>query len=459
MTKFNKLLLIGHVESKINKQMTYKLNIQNVLNYYQLAKLFNVSHLEKGALIYIERCFTMLVDTQHFLELDYTAVSKILASSGVLITSELEVYKSANKWLSHYIEERNKFAENLLLKVRLPLLSDETLKFLLNDSSSFTNNNACKAKLEEMLYTKDKLIQNNGSNYYTHRYCNQDSFNVLICGGYDRGLDNVVNTVNQTDGNKFEFRKVFPPMTQERESPKAVCSKADVYVFGGYDKNLNWIKSVEKFSPITNTWSKVAEMFDDRKMFCLCTFMDKILVIGGYKVEDEDDVTDTCLVFDAKDYNWKKVARMSQVRYNAACVVFEERIVVSGGKDNNLDKLNNVESYDVVGDNWSPMPNMTSSKSGHSLVVVRNKLFVIGYGTDTCEVFDSSSKHFVAIKSPQTSCLILNRAISIGNKIIAFQNIKSSIFCYDVDKDERSEESCEVTKNLQAFSCVKIPWL
>ena len=97
MTKFNMLLLIGHVESKINKQMTYKLNIQNVLNYYQLSKLFNVSHLEKGALTYIERCFTMLVDTQHFLELDYTAVSKILASSGVLITSELEVYKSANK--------------------------------------------------------------------------------------------------------------------------------------------------------------------------------------------------------------------------------------------------------------------------------------------------------------------------------------------------------------------------
>ena len=81
--------------------MEYKLNIQNVLNLYQLTNLFNVSHLGKASFIYIERFFTMLVETRHFLELDYTAISKILASSELTITSELEVYKAADLWLSH----------------------------------------------------------------------------------------------------------------------------------------------------------------------------------------------------------------------------------------------------------------------------------------------------------------------------------------------------------------------
>ena len=104
------------------------------------------------------------------------------------------------------------------------------------------------------------------------------------------------------------------------------------------------------------------------------------------------------------------------------------------------------------------MANMNSSKSWHSLVVVKNKLFVIGYGIDTCEVFNSRCKTFVAIKSPQTSYLLLNKAISIGSKIIAFQNTTSLVFCYDVEKEEWSEESCEVTQDLRYFSCVKLPW-
>ena len=70
----------------------------------------------------------MVGDTQNFLELDYFLVAKILASSDLVITSEVEVYNAADRWLKYKIEERRKFAKHLLLKVRLPLLSDNTLQ-------------------------------------------------------------------------------------------------------------------------------------------------------------------------------------------------------------------------------------------------------------------------------------------------------------------------------------------
>ena len=37
--------------------MEDKMNIRNVLNLYQLTKLFNVSHIGKAAFIYIEQGF------------------------------------------------------------------------------------------------------------------------------------------------------------------------------------------------------------------------------------------------------------------------------------------------------------------------------------------------------------------------------------------------------------------
>ena len=197
-------------------------------------------------------------------------------------------------------------------------------------------------------------------------------------------------------------------------------------------------------------------MYDVRRNFCACAFMDKIFIIGGVNINS----TNSSLQFDTKDYSWNEVARMNQSRGLSACEVYEERIVVAGGYDDVLNELNTVESYDVLPDRWSPMPNMISGKYRHSLVVVKSKLFVIGRNPDTNEVLDNICKKFVAIKSPQISSfgyLRLNHAISIGNKIVLFQDDKPVAMCYDVDKEEWSEEQCEVTNRLEFFSCVKIP--
>ena len=111
---------------------------------------------------------------------------------------------------------------------------------------------------------------------------------------------------------------------------------------------------------------------------------------------------------------------MNVARYHAACVVYQGSIVVSGGLDINDNDSSSVESYDVFADEWSTMPDMLSSKSFHSLVVAKDKLFVVGYGRDICEVYDSTSKKFVAIKKSRRP-LVINKALSIGNRILCLR--------------------------------------
>ena len=123
--------------------------------------------------------------------------------------------------------------------------------------------------------------------------------------------------------------------------------------------------------------------------------------------------------------------------------------------------LNALCELSIIADQWSSMPNMIAAKIRHSLVAVRNKLLVIGLGDDTCELYENRSKKFVALKSPPVEYVEdvnLTKAIAIGNKILVFQDNKATVLCYDVDKNEWSEEPCEVTKHLQDFSCVKLPW-
>ena len=143
-------------------------------------------------------------------------------------------------------------------------------------------------------------------------------------------------------------------------------------------------------------------------------------------------------------------------RKYAACAVFEEKLVVSGGLDNFNNRLNTVECYDVTGDaSWTRMPSMTKGRCRHTLVVVRNKLFAIGSGSNACEVYTTNTGKFVALKSP---AFTYNKSLQVAGKIFVFQEKKAYVLVYDVEGDYWKKEECDVTKNIFHFSRTKMPF-
>ena len=399
----------------------------------------------------------MLTETSDFLELDYNNIAKLLVSPELHIKSEIEVFNAANDWVSYSMNERKNFAKGLLEKVRLHLLSDHTLKHILNKTTSFTAINECVALLKKALASKNILDESKSTSKYKNRFCNQNKFNILVCSGYNYNM--YLKVMYQVNGSNLNDVKVLP-MTKERRLAESVCVKGEVYLLGGFDADQNWVASVDKYSTVTNDWNEVADLHDDRLWFCACSLMNTIFVIGGI---GDGGRTSSCLALNIKDYKWKNIAEMKVARTSAACEVFEGNVIVAGGSgDGPVDVwgLKSVESYDITGNEWTPMPNMIKGKSGHCLVAVKNKLFVIATFKDGCEVFDNVCKKFVALKtSPIMSKVITAnffKAIAIGSKIVVFEEKRSSVKCYDVDKDEWCLEVCDVKKSLSQFCCVKV---
>ena len=205
-------------------------------------------------------------------------------------------------------------------------------------------------------------------------------------------------------------------------------------------------------------------MLDNRKFFCVSRFIDQVFIIGGY-----DDIRlpfNSALKFCTKAIKWSEVARMNEARTACSCAIYEGRVVVSGGWNyQNTNGLKTVEAYDHVSDTWSSMPNMTEGRYYHSIVAMKNKLFVLGgcraNESESCEVFDSESKKFVFLKQKLTSMVTkphtVNNTFFIGSKIITLCENSNKICCYDVEKDEWSEETFNITKNLYDFSSTIIP--
>ena len=159
------------------------------------------------------------------------------------------------------------------------------------------------------------------------RFCNKNNYNIVISGG--RYKRRGVMCVHDVCSTSFKDNVTFlPQMKEEWLSCKTFCIKNELYVFGGLNVYNNSVTSVEKYSPAANAWERVAEMRNDRKHFCACTFMNNVYVIGGILCGYHQ--TALCDKFDTKYNKWSEVARMNDARNFSACAVFEGRIVVCG---------------------------------------------------------------------------------------------------------------------------------
>ena len=453
------------------KEIKNDINVQNVAKLYQIAILFSSTELAKLTLCYIERCFTSVCETNNFLMLDYTIVANILASSELHIDSEVQVLNAADEWVSHNNKERSKFAKQLLLKVRLPLLSDYAIDSILCKSLSFNKAIECVELLRQVKENRNVFYEHKPNKFFSSRYCGQNMFSIIVSGGLQRNKNRtlkVTNSIQQVDSEGFKTVKHLTSMKKERRCHQSVYHRGEIYIFGGLTKFKNnyFLKSIEKYSFITKTWEFVKYMLDERLEFRLCAFMNQIFIVGG--CNKQYDSLDSCMKFDTNDKKWKAIAKMNEARTSPGCTVFEGRVVVSGGDiRNNGNGTNSVVEYDHVADNWSYLTTMIERRFGHSSVAIKNKLFFIGSynddGIETCEVFDSISRKCMLLKNkPISSAFRLHdytSSFSIGNKVIILGNCSSTALCYDVDKDEFYEEPFEVTKSRYAFSCTVLPQL
>ena len=132
-----RLLLKKDLQKDLYGYIKHTVNSKNVATYYKLAKVYFLPHLAKSTFRHIERFFTSVAKTQNFLELNFSFVKKIFSTSYLNVDSETEVFNAEDAWVNYKIEERKKFAIDLLSKIRLNLLSDHAVEHIFHKTSIF----------------------------------------------------------------------------------------------------------------------------------------------------------------------------------------------------------------------------------------------------------------------------------------------------------------------------------
>ena len=294
---------------------------------------------------------------------------------------------------------------------------------------------------------------------YENRYCTQDDFSILICGGntYEENKLKTLSDVYILEPPKLESSE-FPSMLETRYWCETAVINSDIVVVGGRTNSGSYLHSIELFSSKNRIWCKKSDLLDNRLNFCVSSFKQNLFIIGG-EIHRNNYVKylRSCLVYNMKCDQWSLIADMNKERSGAACTVYEGKIVVSGAC---ISK--SVEGFDYYENKWTYLPNMIEERDFHASLSMGNKLFVVGGGySSTFEVFDSYSSKFSCIHT--SPYLIKNmgrfQAVCRNNQIIVFckdrYKYQTKVFTYNNETSEWKPVECGILQNKYRISCTK----
>jgi N-acetylneuraminic acid mutarotase len=169
-------------------------------------------------------------------------------------------------------------------------------------------------------------------------------------------------------------------MPRARVGLTASLVNGKIYVIGGGDSGLEPIPVVDVYDTLTKTWTTVADLPTPRLMLTTVILNGKIYAVGGMvgpsggeialtTLEEYDPVTDT----------WTKKAEMSiRRKYVSACVLNGKIYVFGGTSGFCTPSLSSVEVYDPVTDTWREIASMPSVLCAHSVASLNGKAYISG---------------------------------------------------------------------------------
>ena len=206
---------------------------------------------------------------------------------------------------------------------------------------------------------------------------------VVIAGGYCDGSGGFVDDMIGMNINPHPDLSVHWCECRMKLPSRLVYHSSVLYndklmVTGGSDRNVacDKIHEVQVVPPYTvKTLSRMPEPRQDH---CTEIFDDSLLIVGGKTTNRDEDNLSSVVLYDIKNNVCKQLAPLPYEVNDMATVRWGDNVVVKGGSDKRGKALNTVVMYNVKTEQSHILPPMICKRQGCTAVVVGNNIVVLG---------------------------------------------------------------------------------
>ena len=414
---------------------------ENCLYNYYFADKYQCTELKESSCEVIKTDFSVVMETDDFLNLDVKQVIEWVSSDDVIVSAEGEIFQGIVKWVSHNKSEREKDFPELLRQVRLMSISRNFLCNSLVKEELVTSNIDC-AKL--VLDSLGSTFSSSGNTCITlPRKCLEVlQEGIFICGGRkalcylphenkwyhfaDMTLEHQHHAPIQYTDRVYIFSKqkvvrdhspvaeYYIPSTNSWGGIRTKFAYEEqyssVFVFNGDVYVLTNTETVHEntiftYHPDKNEWEIYGDGALSRWGACGVTDGHHIYIMGGTEKENEEiNGTTKVKKLDPSEDSWEEVAAMNEARHDAFGAAMNGKIYVAGGLQRNgqiCRALKTCEVYNPSTDEWQVIPSLTVPRHSASMVCFKGALYVIGGMKDSLksrelsvEMFDSDANEW-----------------------------------------------------------------
>ena len=437
-------LLLPSLKTMAGNVLKEAVSTENCLVNYYFAEKYECEELKEKCREVINSNFTVVMETEDFLNLDVKQVMEWVLSDDVIVNAEEDIFRGIVKWVSHNRSEREDYFLELLSQVRMTSVSQDFLLNQLPKEELVISNSriglrfvldAMKRKLSE---TDEKAIQQPRKCLLIHIE------GIFLCGGrktlcyfpQKNMWHRMADTLFEHDHSTFipaEFMhkiyifdvgshkvdestaKVMEYLEDNNtwaasQGAAASTNISHYTVLNGdlYTLSLTYSKTeIHKYNVESNNWEGVESVAFQHKDPCIVTNEQFLYTIGGWN---------SCRTsrYDSSDKKWEELACINKERMSAFGAAMNGKIYIGGGTMTSWSRSaggHNVHSscevYNPATNEWQLMPSLKVPRCSASMVHFQGRLYVLG-GTSvtdgnshtralTVEMFDSERNEWKEI--------------------------------------------------------------
>lgn len=396
------LLQMDDVFSRCQLHMMENMDASNCLGVYYFARDLGVEELADCAQRFLRQHFVQVCQNEEILELEAHQLGKLLVSDDLNVTREETILDVVLRWVKHTTlmdgELRYRHLPELLRKVRLPLINPDYLKEAVRRNTALLADAECLEIVNDALQVT-AMHPSAAPRKLKLRY-GMETTDLLLCIGNDSG------GIRSRYGNYAERSFCYAPSTGRTyyiTSPRygealgyvcagIVTEKNDIMVAGeasarrmARQKDVN-IEIYRYKVEAQGSWERLTSA-EYRDSYALGSLGDTLYLLGGQmKLKNQFLITNCVERWSLQGGPWRSAAPLPMPLADHSVVQMKDRLYVIGGRtpqsyrmDDEPDRLSNrLLEYDPNTNKWTELGPMKYSKYRCSAVALNGEIYIMG---------------------------------------------------------------------------------
>lgn len=203
-----------------------------------------------------------------------------------------------------------------------------------------------------------------------------DNFDgILLQTAAKESLKKVIFDNNPWTAGQFQNPSTAAAMPETRYKACSTIYNGEIYIFGGYVAGAV-SNSVIKYSPISNSYTTLANLPVSLAQACCDTVGNYIYIFGGYG--ETPAATNNCYRYDITANTFSTVATMPAALKMSSCIAYNNELYIIGGINSSGDITNTITKYSPSSNTYTACHIMPNTAVTPNVTIYNNEIYIFG---------------------------------------------------------------------------------